>query len=191
MYSQCDVNGNEYLLLECFVNVQKDHAAIGLDEQKAVHNGCEYMHSTTLEWHVCCQWKDGSTSWEKLSDVNESHPLQMAEYAIAMGVDHEPGFNWWVPHTLRKCDSIITLVKKCSARYLKHTQKFGIECPKKVEDALELDKHNGNAMWEDAIAKEMKNVQVAFDTLGDSMQPPSGYQFVCCHMIFDVLSFIW
>ncbi len=81
------------MLLECFVDVQKDHTAISLDEQKAVHNGCEYMHHTTLGWLICFQWKDGSMSREKLSDVKESHPLQMAEYAISMGVDHEPGFN--------------------------------------------------------------------------------------------------
>ncbi len=59
---------------------------------------------------------------------------------------------------LRKCDSIIALVKKRSARYLKRMHKFGIECPKTVEDALELDKCNDNTMWADAIAKEMKNV---------------------------------
>ncbi len=94
-----------------------------------------------------------------------------------MGVDHEPGFNWWVPLALKKCDSIIALVKKRSARYLKRMHKF---------DTLELDKHNGNTMWADAIAKEMKNVQVAFDHLEDSMQPPNGYQFAQCHMIFDV-----
>ncbi len=89
----------------------------------------------------------------------------MAEYAVSMGVNHEPGFNWWVPHTLRKHDSIIALIKKLSARYLKRTHKFGIECPKTVEDALELDKHNNNTMWANAIAKEMKNVRVAFDLL--------------------------
>ncbi len=100
-----------------------------------------------------CQWKDCSTPWEKLSDVKETHPLQMAEYAISMGVFHKPGFNWWVLHMLRKRDSIIALVKKRSAWYLKCTHKFGIECPKTVEDALELDKHNGNTMWADAIGK--------------------------------------
>ena len=71
MYAQCDVDGNEYLLLDSFVDVQKDHTAISLDEQKSVHNGREYMRRTTIGWHVCCQWKDGSTSWEKLSDVKE------------------------------------------------------------------------------------------------------------------------
>ncbi len=40
--------------------------------------------------------------------------------------------------------------------------------------------------WADAIAKEMTNVQVAFDPLQDGIQPPNGYQFVQCHVIFDV-----
>ncbi len=33
-----------------------------------------------------------------------------------------------------------------------------MECPKTVEDALELDKQNDNTLWADAIAKEMKNI---------------------------------
>ncbi len=43
--------------------------------------------------------------------------------------------------------------------------KFGIECPNTIENALEFDKHNDNTMWVDAIAKEMKNVQVPFNRL--------------------------
>ncbi len=83
---------------------------------------------------------------EKLSEVKESHPLQMAEYAVEMGVDREPSFNWWVPHTLNQCDAIIALLKKHSVKYLKRMHKFGIECPKTVGDALELDKPHGNTI---------------------------------------------
>ena len=38
---------------------------------------------TTAGWQICCQWKDGSTSWEKLSELKESHLVQTAEFAIA------------------------------------------------------------------------------------------------------------
>ncbi len=58
--------------------------------------------------------------------MKESHPLQISEYSVAMGVDHKPSFYWWVPNTLKKCDAIIALVKKNSAKYLKHMHKFGI-----------------------------------------------------------------
>ncbi len=49
--------------------------------------------------------------------------------------------------------------------------KFGIECPKMVEDALELNKHSGNTIWVDAIAEEMKNVQMAFEPLEADSAP--------------------
>ena len=49
-----------------------------------------------------------------------------------------------------------------------------------------MDATNKNTLWADAIAKEMKNVRVAFNILPDGEDPPPGYQFVRCHMIFDV-----
>jgi hypothetical protein len=74
-------------------------------------------------WQLCYQWKDGSISWKQLSDLKESHHIQTAEYAVAQGIDHEPAFNWWVSHVLKKRDSIIALTKRQSARYLKRTHK--------------------------------------------------------------------
>ncbi len=75
-----------------------------------------------------------------------------------MGIDHEPAFNWWVPHVLRKRDRIISAVAKCSARSLKRTHKFGIKIPRTVKEDLELDRRNGNTLWANAIAKEMTKV---------------------------------
>ena len=42
--------------------------------------------------------KDGSTLWEKLFELKDSHPVQAAEIAAAQGIDHEPAFKWWVKH---------------------------------------------------------------------------------------------
>ncbi len=41
-------------------------------------------------------------------------------------------------------------------------------------------------MWADAIKKEIKNVCVAFKPLKNGIQSQNRYQFVQCHMIFDV-----
>ena len=49
-----------------------------------------------------------------------------------------------------------------------------------------LDKLNGNKLWDDAIAKEMTNVKVAFKILDDDESVLRNHQFVKCHMIFDV-----
>jgi hypothetical protein len=66
MYSQCDIDGNQYLLLDQLVDHRKDDTAITLTEQ-TVHrdNGRTYQQKTTAGWQICCQWIDGSTTWEK------------------------------------------------------------------------------------------------------------------------------
>ncbi len=103
-----------------------------------------------------------------------------------MGIDHEPAFNWWVPHVLKKRDRINSAVARCSACYLKRTYKFGIKIPRTIKEALELDRQNGNTFWADVIAKEMTEVQKAFEILLEGMTAPVGYQKIPCHMIFDV-----
>jgi hypothetical protein len=130
------------------------------------------------------QWKDGSSTWENLK---ESNPIETAEYAKIIGVDHEPAFNWWVPHVLKKRDRIILLVKKHNSQFLKRTHKFGIEVPKTVKEPLEIVRRNGNTFWANAIAKEMEDVCVAFEILLDGQPVPIGYQKIPCHMIFDTL----
>jgi hypothetical protein len=97
-----------------------------------------------------------------------------SEYAKILGIDHEPAFNWWVPHVLKKRDCIISLVRKRNTRYLKWTHKFGIELPKTVKEAFELDRKNGNTLWANTVAKEMKDVRVAFSILPDGQSAPIG-----------------
>ena len=117
--------------------------------------GRPVTHKTTAGWQVCSQWKDGSTSWEKLSEVKESYPVQIAKFAEVQGIDYEPAFNWWVKHVLKKRDRIIAIIRKWQTRYLKRSHKFGIELPKTVEEAYALDAINGNTLWADAISKDM------------------------------------
>ena len=110
----------------------------------------------------------------------------MSEFAFVAQITDEPAFNWWVSWVLKKRDQIISLVKRQSSRYNTRTHKFGIELPKAVEDAYAIDKATGTTFWHDAIEKEMQNVHVAFDILGDGVVPPLDHQYICCHMIFDV-----
>ena len=92
---------------------------------------------------------------QNLSDMKESHPLEVAEYTHSQSLMREPAFNWWAPHVLKKRESIIKLVKRQSARYLKKHKKFGIRLPKSVKEAIKIDRENKNTYWQDAIAKEM------------------------------------
>ncbi len=174
MYAQHNVDGNKYLLLECFMNMQKDPTAISLDEQKVIYNGREYISCNTLGWFLCCQWDYDSTSWEKLSDEKEAIPYKLPIrqwiWKQVMSLVSFCG-----NHMLKKRDAIITLLQKHSAKYLKQIYQFGVECPKTVKDALKLDKWNGNTVLADAAVKEMKNFKVASDPLECGVQPYNGY----------------
>ena len=55
-------------------------------------NGGRRYKETTQGWDILIQWKDGSTTWEKLKDVKQSYPVQLAEYAHEKRLSMEPAF---------------------------------------------------------------------------------------------------
>ena len=103
MWSQCDMEGNQHLLLDSIVDYWMEGDAVKAQNMyTTTHNGQKRLRKTTKRWKLGVLWKDGSTSWERLADLKESNPIEVAEYAIAQGIDHEPAFCWWVPYTLWK-----------------------------------------------------------------------------------------
>ena len=64
--------------------------------------------------------------------------------------------------------------------------KFGVEVPNTYEEAVLLDRKNGNTLWQDAIKKEMDKVGVAFNILSPDERLPPGYSEITCHLIFTV-----
>jgi hypothetical protein len=166
MWAQCDVDGNQHQLLDAIINHKTDGQAVQRPDGFVVVNGRKHMRKSTKGWQLCIQWKDGSTSWERLADLKESlNPIEAAECSVTRGINIKPTFAWWVDHTLKKRDRVISAAKK---RVVKNTHKFGMQVPTNVDEACALDKTNGNNLWTDVIAKEMKNVRVAFDVLEGS-----------------------
>ncbi|KAL7474119.1 hypothetical protein ACHAW6_000113 [Cyclotella cf. meneghiniana] len=150
LYTQCNPDGSKYILLDTIMDFRKNpHVAISWNGQ------------SMYGWELCCEWKDGSTSWQKLSNIKESHPLQVAEFALALCIANEPAFNCWVSWVLKKRYQIISL-------------------------AYAIDKATGTTFLCNSIKLEVKIVWVAFDVLPDGVAPPSGHQYIKCHMIFDV-----
>ena len=94
MYAQCDKDGNQYILLDTFVDYRFNDAALAVEDQlKVDRSGKRSYRRSTAGVQLCCQWKDGSTSWEKLSDLKGSHPLETARYAKAQGLLDRVAFN--------------------------------------------------------------------------------------------------
>ena len=161
LYSQIDEEGNRHILLEDIIDHWRSNSAIAKDDAFIMmKNGVKRRCETTKGWHMLCQWKDSSTNWVALKDAKHSYPVLVAEYAIANQIDEEPAFAWWVGNLIRKRNRILSKIK---SKYWQRTHKFGIRIPKSVEQAIAIDKQNGNSLWWDEICTEMKNVRPAFE----------------------------
>jgi hypothetical protein len=66
--------------------------------------------------------------------------------------------------------------------------KFGIQVPKGIKNAIDLDKKNGNQLWREAIKTELKQLTdyQIFIVLDSGEDIPTGYQKIPYHMVFDV-----
>ena len=183
IYDAVDDEGYSHTSISEIVNHKCDASALKGDDAYVVRKGQRVPKRTTKGWKLCVQWSDGSTSWESLKTLKETDPIAVAEYAYRSKLLYEPAFAWWAPYTLKHRDRIIKAFRK---RYFQKLQKYGIEMPKTMECALQIDDETGTTFWHDAICKEMKAVSKAFEFLDEGPPNPLGHTEILCHMVFDV-----
>jgi hypothetical protein len=184
MYAQCDEEGNQLNLMECIFDHNTDARVMDHGDMYIKHGSSSHVRKTTLGWHLCVEWKYGTTSWEHLSDLKKNRPVEADEYSVSKNLHDSPAIFWWFPYVLKKRIHIIAAVTK---KYHKRTHTLGIKVPKSWDDCVGLEKDNGNTLWQDAVMKEMKNVCLVFQIFngGEAVYPT--YQEIHCHnMIFDV-----
>jgi hypothetical protein len=145
--------------------------------------GTKRMRQTTVRWKFLVKWANGSRQWIDLKILKESNPVQVAEYTMARNIGEKPAFAWWAPYVLRKRDVIISAV---NSRVCKTSHKYGIEVPSSVRHSIEIDRKNKDTLWQNALAKEMGNVCVAFEILGPNAKAPPGWHKASGHIIFDL-----
>ena len=190
MFAQVDSEGHHQQLLKEICDHSWDHTAIPRWDGKIKTKSGFVNKRTTRGWELLVEWKDGSMNWVPLKDLKNSNPVDLAEYAVANALEEEPAFKWWVPHTLKKRDRIISKIK---SKYWRTTHKFGIRIPKSVDEAYKLDFLSKTTFWTDAINDEMAKVRIAFEVLAgvtpDEMRSGKvkpGFKEIPCHMIFDI-----
>ena len=107
-------------------------------------------NKTTPEWDLLVEWKDSSSIWIPLKYLKASNSVELAKYMSGNRLDVDPTFKKWVRDMLRRRNIIIA---KLRTKYWRTTHKFVIRVPKSVDEALEIDKENGNTLWYTAIQK--------------------------------------
>ena len=151
LFAQVDEEDNHSVLFDEILEVRTDVTQVlQQDAFVTTSSGTQHQVITTKSWEINLKWKDESTTWNKLKDITDSYPVQLAEYAVENRVSEEPAFAWWVKVVLRKRDCIIS---KTQMHWLK-THKYGIRVPNTVKENILTDKENGDTLWWDAIIKE-------------------------------------
>ena len=56
--------------------------AISHIDQVKIVDGKMILSHCMCGLELCCEWMDGSTSWQNLSNLKESHSLQVVEFAF-------------------------------------------------------------------------------------------------------------
>ena len=84
MYAQVNNEGNKYLLLSEITDHKSDGSTIQIaDGMTRSANEQEKPKVTTRGWHLLIQWKDSTVSWEKLTNIKASNPIEVAKYTVA------------------------------------------------------------------------------------------------------------
>ena len=184
LYDQVDDDANSYSILKGIVSHKKLSNALKQDEGwMTTATGIRKRKITTKGWTFHVEWKDGTSTWLPLSILKNSDPVMLADYAVSREIHTQPAFAWWVPSVLRKRKYVI---KQIQHRIPKKSMKFGITVPGSVEEAIRLDKENGNDLWQRAIQKEVNNVKIAFKPLSEEEDLPVGCKLIPYHIIYDV-----
>lgn len=78
------------------------------------------------------------------------------------------------------------ILQKVKSKYWSRTHKYGIRIPKSIQEAMMIDRENGNTLWMDAVRQEMKNVRIAFEEFDGDPNTLIGYTQIIGHIVFDI-----
>jgi hypothetical protein len=80
MYAECYEAGNQFNMIDFIMDHKTDGHAVDREDMCINHGKNKQVRKTTKGWHLCVEWKDGTTSWERLADLKERNPVEVAEY---------------------------------------------------------------------------------------------------------------
>ena len=132
-------------------------------------------------------WKQGNSTWISLKSLRLHDPYACVLFATEKKLVNSPEWEWvkdFIDDTAcytRMLHAMKT-TKSFGPKY-----KFGVQVPRSVKHALDLDKKNGNNLWKEAILKELKQLDdfKVFRSFDDNDNIEE-FQKLPYHMVFDV-----
>ena len=142
-------------------------------------------------FNVMIEWENGEVMTEPLSVIAEDDPVSCAVYARDNKLLHVPGWRQF-EKLARRQKRLVRLANQEKLRSYRTSKKykFGYEIPRSYQQAMDLDKINGNTKWKDAADTEMKVMSDynVFTDLGHKrhVSAPRGSKYIRLIMQWDV-----
>jgi hypothetical protein len=138
--------------------------------------------------HKCLvQWNDinKTKSWVNYFALSPNNPKPIISFERNNNLLDEMLFC----HPTKYCRSNMAIdiarILKVSTSPAGIKYKFGIHVPKGIKNVNDLDKKNGNQLWQEAIKTELKQLtdHQTFIVLDSGEDTPTGYQKIPYHMV--------
>ena len=147
-------------------------------------------------WNTLVRWDTQEKTWEPLTTkdkagIYDSDPVTVAIYARKHNLLDTKG--WKLPLIKKYAKTqqrILRLANQAKLHSFRHKPiyMYGFQVPRNYQQALDLDKANGNSKWQDAIEKELTQVDEyeTFHDQGTGSYPGKAYKRINVHLVFAV-----
>ena len=138
-------------------------------------------------YNVLIEWENGEITPEPLGIIGADDPVACAIYARDNNLLDTPGWKRFKTIAKRQ-KKLLRMVNQAKLRSFRTAPKYmyGFEIPKDYQDALRLDRLNGNTRWQDATKVEMDQLAEykVFIDMGLGTPIPKGFQRIRVHLVY-------
>jgi len=154
------------------------------------HEGPLEKHHTSYKgsrYNVMIEWENGEITSEPLSNIASDDPVTCAIYARENGLLDLPGWKRFKSIAKRE-KKFLRMVNQAKLRSFRTSKQYqyGYEIPRNYEDAMRLDRQNGNDLWDKAIKEELGSVHDYKVFVNHGSQVPHGHRKIRVHLVFAV-----
>ena len=108
------------------------------------------------KYNVMVEWESGEVTYEPLTLIFKDDPITCAVYAKKHDLLDTTGWKH-LKRYVKTSKRLIRAVKQSRIRQVRASARYqhGFQVPKDYNDAMRLDKENGNTHWQDAMDLEL------------------------------------
>ena len=147
------------------------------------------------KYNVMVEWESGEVTYEPLTLISKDDPITCAVYAKKHDLLDTTGWKH-LKRYAKTSKRLIRAVKQSRIRQVRASARYqhGFQVPKDYNDAMRLDKENGNTHWQDAMDLELTQIHEYkdFKDTGKAkfhngkVVTPDGFQKIRVHFVYAV-----